>query len=320
VTADRVAISGTLLVSPDGMDGFLTDLDNPNVELTNLRLNASGIPGTIINMIDMLRLQGVIQSVIAKGAELAMKPMMNTVLGALAGPKQLDVLGKTMTMEVHPTELTFAPDGALVTMDMKMLLAGAEAATFVYTENGMPAMDAGDGFQLGLADDLANEMMSEAHALGMLDLAMPTVGGTFNRISIKMGMAPMISADPTDGTMKVMLGDAIATFMQDETPMGRAAINASIDVKIESAGNGYNVAIKLGEPKIKFTMMNDIENLTRLEDADLARSAEVCLTAQINTLSKLLVNIPLPALAGLHMRNLTVGSDMGYVMVKGALE
>ena len=33
-----------------------------------------------------------------------------------------------------------------------------------------------------------------------------------------------------------------------------------------------------------------------------------------------LVSIPLPEVAGLQMRNLSVGSDDGYVMVKGQFE
>jgi hypothetical protein len=317
VTADRVVVSGTLLVTPDGNKGFATDLVDQTVDLTNFQFNASGIPGTIIDMIDM---RNTIQTVIAKGAELAMKPMMNSALGSLSGPKQVDVMGKQMNIEVDPTDISFDPAGALVTMDMKMLIGGSETATFIYTENGTPSMNAGNGFQLGLADDLANEMMSEAHALGLLDLSMPTAGGTFDTTAISMSLPPMISADPADGQMRVVLGDMIATFMNQGVPVGKAAINASIDLKIESAGNGYAVALKLGEPKIKFNVLDDIANATRLADADLQAASEVGLKAQIAGIAKLLVNIPLPAIAGLQMRNLTIGSDSGYVMVNGALE
>ncbi len=317
VTADRVVVSGTLLVSPNGMKGFSTNLVDQTVDLTNFQFNASGIPGTIVNMIDM---RNAIQGIVAKGAELAMEPMMNTAMGALAGPKQLDVMGKQMNVEVEPSDISFDPSGALVTMNMKMLIGGSESANFIYTENGTPSFDPGNGFQLGLADDLANEMMAEAHSLGLLNLSMPAAGGTFDETAISMSMPPMISADPADGQMRIMLGDMIATFKNRGTPLAKAAINATIDLKIESAGNGYAVALKLGEPKIKFTVLDDIANATRLEDADLEKASETCLKAQISGISKLLVNIPLPSVAGLQMRNLTIGSDSGYVMVKGSFE
>jgi hypothetical protein len=317
VTADRVVVAGTLLVSPNGMQGFKTDLVNQNVSLTNFQFNASGIPGTIIDMIGM---DSAIQGIIAKGTELAMEPMMNSAMGALAGPKTLNVLGKDMTMQVVPSDISFDPSGALVTMNMSMLIAGAESAQYIYTDNGMPAMDPGNGFQLGLADDLANEMMSEATALGLLSLSMPASGGTFDSTSIAMTLPPMISADPADGSMKVMLGDMIATFTSQGIPVAKAAINARIDLKIEEAGNGYAVALKLGTPQIKFTVLDDIENISRLTDGDLAKASEACLNSQIEHISKLLVNIPLPSIAGLQMRNLSVGSDNGYVMVNGTFE
>ncbi|MBS1120027.1 MAG: hypothetical protein H6Q90_2255 [Deltaproteobacteria bacterium] len=317
VTADRVVISGTLLVEPNGMKGFSTTLVNKTVDLTNFQFNATGIPGQIINMINM---RSTIESILATGAELAMQPMLNAALGALAGPKQIEIMGKQMNIEVDPNDISFDVTGALVTMNMAMLIGGSEASTFIYTENGLPLMDPGKGFQLGLADDLANEMMSEAKSLGLLDLSMPTAGGTFDSTGIAMTLPPMISADPKDGHMRVVLGDMIATFMSGSTPMGKAAINASLDLKIETAANGYAVALKLGEPKIEFNILDDFENQTRLEPADLENASESALKAQIAGITQLLVNIPLPNVAGLQVRNLTIGSDSGYVMVNGALE
>jgi len=316
-TADKVVVSGTLLVTPDGMNGFTTDLANQNVQLTNFQFNASGIPGTIIDMINM---DSAIQSIVATGAKMAMKPMMNSALGALAGPKQLDVMGKTLSMQVSPSDISFDPNGALVTMNMSMLIGGAEQAQFIYTENGTPAMDPGHGFAIGLADDLANEMMAEAHALKLLNLSKPAVGATFDSMDISMTMPPMISANSADGKMTILLGDMLATYTNKGTPLAKAAMNVKIDLEIETAGNGYAVAIKLGEPQIKFTVLDDIANATRMEDADLAKASEVCLQAQIANISKLLVNIPLPSIAGLQMRDLSIGGDHGYVVVKGAFE
>jgi hypothetical protein len=66
--------------------------------------------------------------------------------------------------------------------------------------------------------------------------------------------------------------------------------------------------------------MDDIANATRLTNEDLALATEGCLKGQIETISKLLVNIPLPAIGGLQMRNMKIGSDDGYVMLKGDIE
>jgi hypothetical protein len=202
-----------------------------------------------------------------------------------------------------------------------MLIKGTESSPgFIFTDNAMPNMDPGNGFALGLADDLANEMMAELHATGLMNLNMPAQGGTFDNTAIAMSLPPMISADPADGKLKLVLGDMIATFTSGGTPVAKASINASIELKVVPASNGYGVALQLGKPTTKVTLLDDIANVTRLTDKDLSLATEACLTAQIEGISKLLVNIPLPAVAGLQMRNMSIGSDDGYVMLKGDIE
>ena len=318
VTADKVVVAGTLVVTPDGMQGFKTTLTDETVTLTNMHIAASGIPGTIL---DLIHMDTAIQYIVAKGVELAMEPMMNKALGGLAGPQTLDVMGKQLTVEVDPTLIAFDPTGAYVELDTKMLIAGSESSPgFIYTSNGVPAMDPGNGMVLGLADDLANEVMAEASAIGLLNLSMPAAGGTFDNSAIQMTLPPMISADPADGKMKVILGDMIATYTSGGQPVAKAAINASVELKIEPASNGYGVALQLGTPTIHATVLDDIANVSRFSDADLAHATEASLGAQIAAISKLLTGIPLPAVAGVQMRNLSVGSDDGYVMMKGDVQ
>ncbi|HWO21437.1 MAG TPA: hypothetical protein VNO30_21865 [Kofleriaceae bacterium] len=317
VAATKVVVAGTLLVKPNGTAGFKTDLQSPQVTLTGLDISASGIPGEILDLLDLdTRIQGII----ALGAQLAMEPLMNQALGALAGPKQLDVLGKTVNMEMAPATIAFDPTGGVVELGMKMLIGGAESAKFIYTPNGRPTLEPGTGFQIGLADDLANELLAEATAVGLLNLSLPKAAGTFDTIALSMTLPPMVNADPADGSMKVILGDTVATFTNKGKPVGKAAINATIGLKINPAANGYGVGLELGEPVLHVTTLDDIANDTRFSDADLARTIEAGLRGQIESISKLLVSIPLPQVAGLQMRNLSVGSDAGYVMVKGAFE
>ena len=75
VTATKVIVAGTLLISPNGMMGFKTQLQSPNVDIQGLNVSASGLPGTILDMIDM---NGLIASVVEKGAEMFMGPMINS--------------------------------------------------------------------------------------------------------------------------------------------------------------------------------------------------------------------------------------------------
>jgi hypothetical protein len=319
VQATSVLVKGTLTVTPDGMRGFKTDLANPVVQITGLNITASGLPGAVL---DMIPLDSLIQRVAPTAAKLFMGPMVNKALGGLSGPKQLMVLGKTITVEVDPSDVMFDADGGLVTLDTKMLIGGTENSKgFIFTDNGYPNMDPGNGLQLGLADDLANSMLSQLVATGMLNLHMPAQGGTFDGTEMQMTSPPMISADPASGKMRLVLPDMIATFTLQGTPVGRAAINATVDLEISPANNGYGIAIELGKPVIHANTLDDIPNQTLLTDADLARAVELCLDGQIGSVSALLGAIPLPSMpGGLTMKDMSVSSDDGYVMMKGTLE
>lgn len=318
VTASRIVVSGTLNVTPNGMAGFTTKLANPNVSVTGFHFSASGIPDDILGL---LHLDSAIQLIVSKGAELAMGPLLNRALGALGGPQQLDVLGKKLEMQVAPAAISFTPTGALIAMNMRAMFAGSETSPgFIYTDNGIPTMDPGHGFQLGLADDLANEMLAELQAIGMLDLAMPTPSAAFDETRIHMSLPPMISADAADGEMRLVLGDMIATYTNHGTPVARAAINARVDLKVAPAGNGHLVSLQLGAPDIHVTTLDDIANATGLENEDLAAATSASLQAQIGAISALLVAIPIPAVAGLQVRDLSIGADDGYVLLSGAFD
>ena len=112
-----------------------------------------------------------------------------------------------------------------------------------------------------------------------------------------------------------------STFTLKGAPVGKAAINAVVELKIAPASNGYGIAIQLGKPVIHANVLDDIPNQTTLTDADLAKAVELCLDSQIASVSALLGSIPLPTMpAGLTMKDMSVSSDDGYVMMKGTLE
>lgn len=317
VKATKVIISGTLAVTADGAKGFATTLNNPKIVLTGLDITSGGVPGAILNIIP---LDSAIQFILPKVAGMIMKPVMNQALGALGGPKTLNVLGKTITVEVNPSAISFTNEDALITLDMKMAIAGAESSKFIFTDNGVPDMNPGTGMQIGIADDLANSMLSQFVALGMLNLSMPANGGTFDGSTIAMTSPPMISADPIDGKMKLILPDMMTTFTLGGNPVGKAAINASVDLSIAPANGGSGVAIVLGTPSINVDVLPEVANLTRFTPADLSTAVKLSLDSQITSISALLGGIPLPAMAGLQLKDLSVTGVEGYVMVKGALQ
>src|SRR5262249_28652895 len=149
---------------------------------------------------------------------------------ALAGPQQLDVLGKKLDLQLAPSAIAFDSSGAILSMNLKVLLEGSETSPgFIFTNNGSPAMTASYGIQIGLADDLLNELFAELHTLGALDFTLPKDFGMFDALQVHMTMPPMVSADASNGQLRVVLGDMKATYSKAGKAVGDAAVNGRID-------------------------------------------------------------------------------------------
>ena len=120
--------------------------------------------------------------------------------------------------------------------------------------------------------------------------------------------------------MILVLPDMTTTFTNMGTPVGRAAINATVDLQIQPSPNGLGIAIDLGTPNINVDVLHDIANETKFEDGDLSKAVELTLGSQIASITALLGGIPLPAIQGVQMKDLSVTGQQGYVMVKGGLQ
>ena len=151
---------------------------------------------------------------------------------------------------------------------------------------------------------------------------MPNDTGAFDTAQIHMTLPPMISASASaaDGRLHVVLGDMVATFTRQGTPVAKAAINATVDLKIAPLAGGGSVALQLGTPAIHVDTLDDIANATGLTNEDLAAGVGAGIGAQLDSITKLLVAVPVPAVAGLQFENLAVGADSGYVVLSGQLQ
>lgn len=315
-TADQVTIAGTLVVTPAGTAGFTTKIASPAVHTTALKLQASGLAGQILDLLND-NLSSTIQSVTTKSAERALEPLINDALGALAGPRRFQVLGKTLDLQASPAAISFSSAGALVTMNLQAKIAGSEASPgYIFTPNGTPTMNVGNGIQLGLADDLLNEMLAEVHALGLLDLHLDQDFGVFDAVDLKLTVPPMVSANNTDGTMRLVLGDMIASVSDHGKKLIGAAINAQIDLQIERGTKAQEIALQFGKVHL-FVNVLDPENPNELGADDLSGAATKGIGLQLDSLSQFLITVPVPSVAGVSLDNLALRADSGYVLVSG---
>lgn len=325
IHADQITVTGTLGVTPAGTAGFATQLASPAVHTVGLRLSASGLAGAILDLLDS-ELGALVQSMVSSSAELAMAPLVTQALGALAGPQRIDVLGKTLELQVSPAAVTLSSAGAIVALDVEAMIEGSEASPgYIFTDNGEPGMDMRRGFQLGLADDLVNELLAEVHALGLLDLRLDGDYGLFDGAQFHLALPPMISASGRDGTMRLVIGDMKAAFTHRGATVVHAAINAQVDLQIVPAAGAREVALQFGHVDLRVDVLDSAPGAPGAPgDAgatgdDVSGATTLGLGIQLDSLSKLLITLPVPSVAGIQLEHLAIGADSGYVMVTGQI-
>ncbi len=317
VTADQITIAGTLVVTPAGTAGFTTTLASPTVHTTALRLQASGLAGQVLSLLDS-KLASTIQTITTRSAELAIEPLINTALGALAGPQRIDVLGKKLDLQASPSAITFSREGALVTMNVQAKLEGSDSSPgYIFTPNGMPTMNVSNGIQLGLADDLVNELLAEVHALGLLDLHLQKDFGLFDTADITLSLPPMISANNGDGSMRLVLGDMIATLSKQGKTVISAALNAQVDLEILRGTKAQEIALQFGKVHLFVNVIGDPTNPDAPDGADVSDAAAAGIGLQLDSLSQFLITVPVPSVAGVSLDSLALRADNGYVVVSG---
>jgi hypothetical protein len=312
VKADRITIAGTLTVTPAGVAGFTTKLVSPTVKTTNLRLDASGLVGDVLDLLQD-NLSSTVNKVVTSASEKAMQPLINSAFGALAGPQRFDVLGKSVEVQASPSAVTFSSAGALVSLDLQVKIGGSESSPgFLYTPNGTPTLDVSSGVNIALADDLLNEMLAEVHALDILKYHLAEDFGVFDTADIKLTLPPMISANSPDGSLRLVLGDMTATFSDNGKPVITAAVNAQVELQIARGTTPEEIALQLGKAHI---VVNVVDG--ELMGADLSDAADTGIGVQIDSLNEFMLTVPVPTVAGLALDSLALHGDSGYVVASG---
>lgn len=97
------------------------------------------------------------------------------------------------------------------------------------------------------SDDLLNQMLAQVHALGLLNLNLKEDFGLFDTADFKLTLPPMISASTGDGSLRLVLGDMIATFSDNGKTVVAAALNASVDLEVLPGDNAEQIGLQFGK-------------------------------------------------------------------------
>ena len=129
----------------------------------------------------------------------------------------------------------------------------------------------------------------------------------------------MVSANNSDGTLRLVLGDMIATVGSHGKPLLTAAINAQVDLAILRGNTAQQIALQFGKVDLWVNIIPDPSNPASGGADDLFGAAATGIGLQLDSLSQFLITVPLPSVAGVSLDHLSMHADSGYVLMSGEI-
>lgn len=315
IRATQIRIRGNLGITVGGGRVNVT-LQNPQITMTGFDLQASGLPGAVLDLLD---LDQEIGNIMAKATEKFVGPMVEkAIAGVKVGEQHLNLLGKDLGITIAPVAVHFDPSGADIVLDTSMVVGAAPLSTsYVYTDNQVPPTRLNTGVEIALADDAINQVMAGFWAAGALEQTVPYDLGLANSVVLHATLPPVVSAG-ADGALHLTVGDLIATMQKDGVPVTSLAINVEVALKAEPAAFDPTVVkLSLGLPTITTDVIQDS---TGLDQASLARLMPAMVQLQLDGFAPILGAIPLPAVAGIRPVDVRIGGKTGYITVAAGLQ
>ena len=322
VTADHVSVTGMLAVGVADDGTFSVSLQNPNVQFTNLDVELGGVPGAIADLLDLNTHMATIMS---WAIEKFMTPAVNNALTGLTAARTVNVLGTHVNVAVTPHAVSFDATGGLVDLDSSLRAIGDDGAQFVYTPNGNPSMDMSQGFEVAVADDTANQLLTSLWAAKAFDVPLDLktgpygdIGTLYDTVQLQAMVPPYV--DATGSSLQLTVGDLVATFLLEGQPVTKIAINAQVGVTATTDSTGA-IRLDVGNPTV-FVDVDDqgVMGANELSNSQFETIVSFALGRVIAVGSGSIGAVPMPSVGGVSLSNLTIADKSGYLVVDGKVQ
>jgi hypothetical protein len=323
ISATKIRVRGMFNVGIKAGGEFDIRLVNPDVTVTGFNVDLGGVPQQIIDYLD---LDGRIGPIIGWATERFVVPMLNTSLSGLNETKTVDVMGKKIDIALSPNRIEFDVVGAVVMLDSELRAQGDETSPgFVYVANTLPVMDKSQGFQIAVADDAANQLLSSMWAAKALEAGLDLktgsygeIGKLYDRVEITAKVPPFI--DATGEGLKLTVGDLMGTFKNGGSIATQIAINAEVELKVATGADG-KLHLDVGAPTTYVDVLDEfVDGTNALSNAQFEAIATFALGRVLAVGSGTLGVIPLPSVGGVSLQDVKVGQQTGYLVVDGKIQ
>jgi hypothetical protein len=322
IAASHIRVAGTLSLGV-ARGAFDIELVEPDVAVTGFDVDLGGLPDDVV---DLLHLDSALGSIIGWATETFVVPLVNRSLGALADGGTVSVLGTPVDIAVTPARIRFDATGAVVELDSALRARGDTASPgYVYVSNQAPAMSAGRGFELAIADDAANQLLGSFWAARGMEKAFDlttgsygNIGQLYDRVELSAELPPYV--DASDGSLELTIGDLIATFKRGATVATRVAVNAEVELQVTTGADG-KPRLDVGAPTTYVDILDaSVDGANALSHAQFEAITSFALARVIAIGSGAVGAVPLPSFGGVAVRDVGIAEHSGYVVVEGNIQ
>jgi hypothetical protein len=311
MTAERVGVHGLLTVGV--VDNKLDiQFPNPNVEITGFDPHLAAVPESIVQS---LNLDTAVSSMMGSMTGRLVVPIAAQLLAPLDDTHTVEVAGMPVDVDVVPTSITFSPKGGSVTLDTSVRAHG-DAGQFVFVSNVPPTLTMNEGFELALADDAANQLLTSLWSVKAFDRTVDlspyeSVRKFYDSAELKLMVPPHVTASARP--LELTIGDWIATFKGNNEPV-TVAIHATTALYVAHTDEG-KLQLAVSTPAVRIDVIDGGDTLTKaqydaIKDFAIQRVTEVG-SAAVGAL-------PVPTI-GDSAANLWVEPDSDSMLIAGDL-
>lgn len=299
VSADRLTLQGLIAV---GVVDRKLDIQfaRSNVQVTGFDPQLPAVPDSVVRMLQL---------------DAAVSPLMGSMVGRLVvsiTSQALDALDDTRTVsfgridvdvDVAPKQISFTTRGGSVALDTSVR-ARNDKGQFVFVENIAPTLAMEQGFELAIADDAANQLLTSLWSRKAFD---ETVELNGDAVKLQLMLPPHVRASSLP--LELTIGDWIATL-----PNATVAIHATTSLYV-TKNDTSKLQLAVSTPAVRVDVVDGA-----LTKEQLATIKQFAIDHVTEVGSAAVAALPLPTVGNAVPANLWVEPKSDSMLIVGDLE
>lgn len=315
MTAQRITVQGLLAVNVTPDHKLDIKFPNPSVEVTGFDPHLAGVPESVVQA---LQLDTAVSSVIGSMTGRLVVPIASDLLAPLDETKTVEVAGISVDVDVVPTQISFSSRGGMASLDTSVRAHG-DKGQFVFVPNVAPSLAMQDGFELAVADDAANQLLTSLWSVKTFDRTVDLTTGTYepankfyDSVDMKLMVPPFVTA--AAHPLEITIGDWMATF-KGPTGATLVAIHATTSLYVTKTDTG-KLQLAVSTPAVRIDVVDGGDLLTKAQ-YDAIKQFAIQRVTEVG--SAAVAALPLPTIGDAVPANLWVEPDSDSMLIAGDL-